>query len=278
MKTRTAGALALTATLLVGATPTTTLAGGGGLVDAFARSTFNLNEWTLESFTKPYEGTEGGAVFIVEGNSQPLGSCLELRYFTPVPSRLTGIAFLNEASWVPALRPISDLSLSLAGVQIDAELETTQGGAFYIEQAGRYYIYDMGFGLDDVEIFAVNGVTASDFSEITFDDELPPNPLSNPDFSANGAPLRIGFGRTLLFFITLNTNLKVGLDNFSVQVHYSNASCVGDLNNDNAVDLADLNILLAAFGTSKNGDIDNNGAADLQDLNILLANFGDLCL
>ncbi|XOV76972.1 MAG: hypothetical protein ACFHWZ_09260 [Phycisphaerales bacterium] len=44
------------------------------------------------------------------------------------------------------------------------------------------------------------------------------------------------------------------------------------------VDLADLNLVLANFGTaSEEGDLDDSGSVDLADLNLVLANFGSSC-
>jgi hypothetical protein len=56
----------------------------------------------------------------------------------------------------------------------------------------------------------------------------------------------------------------------------------GDLNDDGAVSIADLAILLAHFGTPDgalytDGDLDGDGDVDLQDLANLLANFGTTC-
>jgi probable HAF family extracellular repeat protein len=58
--------------------------------------------------------------------------------------------------------------------------------------------------------------------------------------------------------------------------------CPGDLNDDNAVSLSDLTILLAHFGTPggaayAEGDLDADGDVDLSDLATLLANFGTSC-
>lgn len=54
--------------------------------------------------------------------------------------------------------------------------------------------------------------------------------------------------------------------------------CIGDVNNSGTVDLADLNIVLANFGTaSSDGDANGDGLVDLADLNMVLANFGDVC-
>jgi hypothetical protein len=56
------------------------------------------------------------------------------------------------------------------------------------------------------------------------------------------------------------------------------APCVGDVTDDGFVDLADLNLVLANFGTaSDNGDATGDGNVDLADLNLVLANFGSGC-
>lgn len=56
----------------------------------------------------------------------------------------------------------------------------------------------------------------------------------------------------------------------------------GDLNSDGDVDLSDLAVLLAHFGTPAGadrlqGDLTGDGAVDLSDLAILLASFGAVC-
>jgi len=54
--------------------------------------------------------------------------------------------------------------------------------------------------------------------------------------------------------------------------------CVGDLDGDDDVDLADLSIVLARYGSSDPlGDVDNDGDVDLGDLSILLARYGAIC-
>jgi endonuclease/exonuclease/phosphatase family metal-dependent hydrolase len=58
----------------------------------------------------------------------------------------------------------------------------------------------------------------------------------------------------------------------------SEPACPGDATGDGSVDLADLNLVLANFGTTPGtggpGDVDCSGAVDLADLNLILANFG----
>ncbi len=58
---------------------------------------------------------------------------------------------------------------------------------------------------------------------------------------------------------------------------FTTAPCPADLNGDGFIGSADLNVLLAAFGTSDEGDIDGDGDTDSSDLNALLAAFGDDC-
>lgn len=63
---------------------------------------------------------------------------------------------------------------------------------------------------------------------------------------------------------------------------YTSCTVFGDVDSNCAVDLADLSILLANFGTDggatrDDGDLDGNGIVDLSDLALLLANFGTTC-
>lgn len=60
------------------------------------------------------------------------------------------------------------------------------------------------------------------------------------------------------------------------------AGCTGDLNNDGVIDIGDLTVLLANFGTAsgagpEDGDMDNDGDVDLSDLSGFLALFGTPC-
>lgn len=56
------------------------------------------------------------------------------------------------------------------------------------------------------------------------------------------------------------------------------ADCVGDVNGDLRVDLQDLNLVLANFGTSQSeGDANSDGQVNLLDLNLVLAGFNTVC-
>lgn len=53
---------------------------------------------------------------------------------------------------------------------------------------------------------------------------------------------------------------------------------IGDLNGDNTVGFADLNLLLGVYGQMSDiGDVDGDGDTDFADLNLLLGNYGESC-
>ncbi|MFI4854947.1 MAG: hypothetical protein ACIAQF_08230 [Phycisphaerales bacterium JB065] len=258
-----------------------------GQTTNFARSTFDLSEWTREAHLKPLNGTQNGAVFIFEGNHQQTGSCLELRWFAAESTILFGMAFLDEATWDPATDgAINSVNLAMSAMRLDPNISTLQSGRFYLEQGGHYYEYSFGIGTQDpVAHFSTQDVTEEDFAEVFFENDLPRDPNSNPDFSESGAPIRFGFGQTYAFFDdVLNLNVKTGIDNYSLQIDHEPAPgpvCPGDFNDDGQINLADLNILLANFGTDvtvwTDGDATGDGSVDLADLNLVLANFGTNC-
>lgn len=66
----------------------------------------------------------------------------------------------------------------------------------------------------------------------------------------------------------------------SISFTVGGAPCLGDLDNNGNVDIADLAILLSQFGSSGSGlagDIDNNNTVDIADLALLLSVFGTPC-
>ena len=91
---------------------------------------------------------------------------------------------------------------------------------------------------------------------------------------------RLGFSVALagdLAFAGAIGDDVVGQDTGSAYI-YGIASCFADVNDDGAVDLADLNIILSNFGsTSPNGDTNADGVVDLADLNRVLSDFGTDC-
>ena len=49
---------------------------------------------------------------------------------------------------------------------------------------------------------------------------------------------------------------------------------IADINGDGNVDVSDLLLLLAAFGTAADGDCNGDGVTDVSDLLVLLSQFG----
>lgn len=78
----------------------------------------------------------------------------------------------------------------------------------------------------------------------------------------------------------LNSNPVFGTPDAFLRISF----CPGDVTRDNTVDLNDLTNLLSAFGACAGGanylalaDLDDSGCIDLVDLALLLANFGSSC-
>jgi len=79
-----------------------------------------------------------------------------------------------------------------------------------------------------------------------------------------------------------NGNIDAGEYAFVDLDALAGAPCPGDVDGDGDVDLADLSVLLANFGTpggasAADGDVDRDGDVDLADLAALLAAFGSSC-
>lgn len=86
----------------------------------------------------------------------------------------------------------------------------------------------------------------------------------------------IGTSQARIRVTAVNGNLLSGSDASVENITITGTPlCPGDGNGDGAVDLADLNLVLANFGSSgPEGDVDGSGGVDLSDLNLVLANFG----
>lgn len=72
-------------------------------------------------------------------------------------------------------------------------------------------------------------------------------------------------------------NWKVVSDGQDVDLHVVDLESFGDLNGDGAIDVSDLLILLAAWGTCPRSciaDLNDDGVVDVSDMLILLANWG----
>lgn len=144
-----------------------------------------------------------------------------------------------------------------------------------------------------------NGAAINDSNQIafcaTFDDFFTQGIFTGPDLTNDRV---IGTGDALdgstvsslaMFREGLNNAGQIAFfarltDGRGVMMVASPATlpCPGDVNGDQTVDLSDLAILLAHFGTPSgatlaDGDLDGDGDVDLADLALHLANFGGSC-
>lgn len=86
-------------------------------------------------------------------------------------------------------------------------------------------------------------------------------PIGRPRFTEDGSRVYMGVG--------------AGNQSYLYAIDLVDSQLDGDTNADGSVDLADLNAILAAFGSSNQAaDVSGDGFVDLTDLNIVLANFG----
>jgi len=75
--------------------------------------------------------------------------------------------------------------------------------------------------------------------------------------------------------------VEAAVDAFKILAFVCDDECLGDLDGDDDIDLADLSQLLAHYGltgmTYEDGDLDEDGDVDLSDLSALLAVYGTTC-
>jgi hypothetical protein len=91
-----------------------------------------------------------------------------------------------------------------------------------------------------------------------------------------------GYGTASLVEVRWPSGIVTTLTDVAADQILIVVECRGDLNHDGAIDLADLGVLLAHYGTSSgmtywDGDLDFDGDVDLADLGILLAAYGTTC-
>lgn len=101
-------------------------------------------------------------------------------------------------------------------------------------------------------------------------------------FSSNGENFVDAFGTSVA---VLGTRAFVGAPrgggtvlDYGRSYVFDLTPCFADVNNDNTVNLADLNIVLGNFGQATSiGDTNSDGVVDLADLNRVLSDFGTDC-
>lgn len=148
------------------------------------------------------------------------------------------------------------------GTTLQSRLSNT-----FVSSAGTYHL-----GISTYDTDPVDGGGTALWIDTPFDVErVPDGPgAANPwvDFVLGGTPVSGPYR------IQLTGACFVGGDP---------CSCDGDLNGDGVIDIADLALILASFGSSAPGiptpcaDINGDGVVDIADLALFLALFGSSC-
>lgn len=131
------------------------------------------------------------------------------------------------------------------------------------------------------------GATLDDTTPMIFDNDT----VKTGDDVAYSAYVWQGVGfQQVLMMLSMDETDGIGGENAAaitqadidaVMALLPDVPCPGDANGDDAVDLADLNLVLSNFGTSvpmsTGGDVNGDGVVDLADLNSVLSAFGTVC-
>ena len=158
-------------------------------------------------------------------------------------------------------------------------LDMSGGGAHFVSYA-RWFTNDDGDDRLDVEISNDDGASWTLIESVPGASGWTTRSLTVTDYVATTAQVRMRFS------VADNPNgsiTEAGLDAFEVTAVACDAvPCPGDLDGSGAVDITDVSILLANFGTTsganpEDGDLDGDGDVDLTDLSTLLALFGVIC-
>lgn len=128
--------------------------------------------------------------------------------------------------------------------------------------------YRLGFGSPAIDA-GDNSFIPADIGDLDGDnDTTEPTP-----FDLAGGPRRLDDPATADTGVGAAPIVDMGAYEFG-------SDCIGDVDGDGQVSLADLGILLSQFGTPCPGcpaDLDGSGSIDLADLAILLSAFGTVC-
>jgi hypothetical protein len=211
--------------LSVGAITLSTLAGSAHAVIYFD-GTFNDPDWTLTAFNNPNGagsftsgfqlpvGGNGGQYRIIRNNLVASGSNAAINgfhmnvtaFYNPVTQGAISYIDYSEDS----KNFVSDLIVPGNGQ--GSGLVILQNGIFYAQRNPILVMPYVPFQnwLPNV----ASGLVASDFHEV--DPLLNINPFSNPDFSATGSVMQLGFWRGNSGNGSYNT--ECGIDNWRVEI------------------------------------------------------------
>lgn len=202
-----------------------------------------------------------GIVFVIQPVDSSLGSLGQGIGYAGIPNSL-GIEF---DTWGNSAN--SDPSQSHVGININGSVNHNSGlptaniTAPELDEAGDRWWAWVDYDGQTLEV------------RLALDNERPAEPLL-----ATEIDLVSILGQTNAY-IGFTSATGLAWANHDIIDWAYGGFCAGDLNKDGFVNLADLNIVLANFGTdSIAGDANGDGFTNLADLNIILASFGDECV
>ena len=159
----------------------------------------------------------------------------------------------NTGNYLSDWVPIASSEVRNFGYSLSCDGVIAAVGAFYGPTAGAAYAVDVATS----QVVAQFGP-----SDLSFADRF------GVDIAIHGGEVVVGDWQADIVDVNAGAAFV-----FDLPVE----PCVADLNGSGQVDLADLNIVLAAFGSGTSGDVNGDGVTDLTDLNLVLAAFGTAC-
>lgn len=191
---------------------------------------FNDPDWTLTGFTNATGVGSFGAAFQMPVGGNPTQYRIirhNLVVSNPGNGHYTSVHIKPTATYDPSSQgAISYIDYSEDSLNLLNQPGNGQGSGLAILQGGKYYIQRNPIlvmpysGYSTWAANVANGLLATDLYEI--DNTGFMNPISNPDFSASGGIMQLGFWRGNSGNGSYNT--ECGIDNWNVNIVPSPAS------------------------------------------------------
>lgn len=192
-------------------------------ITSFFDGVFNNSDWAVTTITN----ANGTGSFVMGAQSPAGGNPNEFRRVshalnaTGPNSLLVGVHLKANAFYNPAISgAISSIAYSEDSINFSSQGGNGQGTGLAILQSGRYYLLRnpilvmpySGFSTWSPNV--AGSISASDLHEITNTGTI--NSASNPDFSASGGVMQLGFWRGNSGNISYDTSC--GIDNWNVRI------------------------------------------------------------
>lgn len=192
-------------------------------INSFFDGVFNNSDWTVTTFTN----ANGAGSFVASGQSPSGGNPNEFRRVSHAVNvsgpggSVVGIHLKSTAFYNPAVDgAISSIYYSEDSINFSSQGGNGQGTGLAMLQGGKYYILRnpilvmpySGYSTWTPNIAA--SISAADLYEVTPTGAI--LSTSNPDFSASGGVMQLGFWRGNSGNISYDT--ACGIDNWNVRM------------------------------------------------------------